>query len=70
MATLLKRSFKDEMAPVPKATAYDLLGKISRKAPPNDDIKLDILELDIRPKKVFIRGTVGSAAAVDDCRRS
>ena len=54
------------MAPVPKATAYDLLGEISRKAPPNDDIKLDILELDIRPKKVFIRGTVGSAAAVDD----
>ena len=33
-------------------------------------IKLDILELDIRPKKVFIRGTVGSAAAVDACRRS
>jgi general secretion pathway protein L len=65
VATLLRRSFKDEMAPVPKATAYDLLGEISRKAPPNEDIKLDILELDIRPKKVFIRGTVGSAAAVD-----
>ena len=65
VATLLRKSFKDEMAPVPKATAYDLLGEISRKAPPNEDIKLDILELDIRPKKVFIRGTVGSAAAVD-----
>jgi general secretion pathway protein L len=65
VATLLRKSFKDEMAPVPKATAYDLLGEISRRAPPNDDIKLDILELDIRPKKVFIRGTVGSAAAVD-----
>jgi general secretion pathway protein L len=65
VTTLLRRSFKDEMAPVPKATAYDILGEISRKAPPNDDIKLDILELDIRPKKVFIRGTVGSAAAVD-----
>ena len=65
VATLLRKSFKDEMAPVPKATAYDLLGEISRKAPANEDIKLDILELDIRPKKVFIRGTVGSAAAVD-----
>jgi hypothetical protein len=66
VATLLRRSFKDEMAPVPKATAYDLLGEISRKAPPNDDIQLDIQELDIRPKKVFMRGTVGSAAAVDE----
>lgn len=61
----LRRSFKDEMAPIPKATAYDLLGEISRKAPPNDDIKLDIIELEIRPKKVTMRGTVGSAAAVD-----
>ena len=33
VATLLKRSFKDEMAPIPKATAYDLLGEISRRVP-------------------------------------
>ena len=65
VTSLLRRSFKDEMAPIPKATAYDLLGEISRKAPPNEDIKLDILELEIRPKKVSIRGTVGSARAVD-----
>ena len=65
VASLLRRSFKDEMAPIPKATAYDILGEISRKAPPNEDIKLDILELEIRPKKVSIRGTVGSARAVD-----
>ncbi|HEY0714923.1 MAG TPA: pilus assembly protein PilM [Polyangia bacterium] len=62
----LRRSFKDEMAPIPKATAYDLLGEISRKVPANESIHLDILELDIRPKKVFIKGTVGSAAAVDE----
>ncbi|HEY0710577.1 MAG TPA: type II secretion system protein GspL [Polyangia bacterium] len=62
----LRRSFKDEMAPIPKATAYDLLGEISRKVPSNETVKLDILELDIRPKKVFIKGTVGSAAAVDE----
>jgi general secretion pathway protein L len=62
----LRRSFKDEMAPIPKATAYDLLGEISRKVPTNETIHLDILELDIRPKKVFIKGTVGSAAAVDE----
>jgi hypothetical protein len=34
--------------------------------PPNDNIKLDITDLDIRPKKTSIKGTVGSAAAVDE----
>ena len=28
----LRRSFKDEMAPIPKATAYDLLGEIFRRS--------------------------------------
>ncbi len=66
VTNLLKKGFKDEMAPIPKATAFDLLDQISRKMPPNDNIKLDITELDIRPKKTSIKGTVGSAAAVDE----
>jgi general secretion pathway protein L len=66
VATLLKRSFKDEMAPIPIASAYDLLGEISRRVPPADKIKLDITDLEIKPKKVFIRGTVETAAAVDE----
>jgi general secretion pathway protein L len=66
VATLLKRSFKDEMAPIPKTTAYDLLGEISRRVPPNTEVKLDVTELDIAPKKVTMRGTVDSAAAVDE----
>jgi general secretion pathway protein L len=65
VTTLLRQRFKDDMAPIPKATAYDILAEISRKAPPNDEIKLDIQDIDIRPKKITIRGTVGSAAAVD-----
>jgi hypothetical protein len=69
VATLLKRSFKDEMAPIPKATAYDLMGEISRRVPEGDKIKLDITELDIRPKKIFIRGTVESASAVDELQQ-
>ena len=44
----------------------DLLDQISRKVPSDDKIKLDIMELDIRPKKTFIKGTVDSAAAVDE----
>jgi general secretion pathway protein L len=66
VVTMLTRNFKEEMAPIPKATAYDILGEISRKVPSNDEMKLDILELDIKPKKVFIRGTLDSFKAVDD----
>ncbi|HEY4187812.1 MAG TPA: type II secretion system protein GspL [Polyangia bacterium] len=63
---LLRKGFKEELAPVPRATAFDLLEQISKKVPSDDDIVLDITELDIRPKKTFIKGTVGSATAVDE----
>lgn len=62
----LRKGFKEELAPVPKATAYDLLDQISKKMPPADRIKLDIAELDIKAKKTFIKGTVDSATAVDE----
>ena len=63
---LMRRGFREELAPVPKATAFDLLDQISRKVPPADKIKLDIAELEIRPKKTFLKGTVDTAAAVDE----
>jgi len=63
---LLRKGFKEELAPVPRATAYDLLDQISKKVPSDDEIVLDISELDIRPKKTFIKGTVDSATAVDE----
>jgi general secretion pathway protein L len=97
ITTLMKRGFREELAPVPKATAFDLLDQISRKMPPGvprpsassssssseaskpegssatpppkgsaDEIKLDISELEIRPKKTFMKGTVDTAAAVDE----
>jgi general secretion pathway protein L len=66
VATLLKRGFKEDMAPIPKATAFDLMSEISRRLPGADKIKLDITQLDIAPKKATIRGTVDSAAAVDE----
>ncbi|HEY3354382.1 MAG TPA: pilus assembly protein PilM [Polyangia bacterium] len=52
--------------PLPESTAYDLLDDISRKLPTGEDKKLDVLELDIKPKKTFIKGTIASAAAVDE----
>ncbi|HVZ71951.1 MAG TPA: pilus assembly protein PilM [Polyangia bacterium] len=63
---LLKKGFKEDLAPLPKATAYDLLDQISRKTPPADKVKIDVAELEIRPKKTYIKGTVDSASAVDD----
>jgi|SRR5450432_959046 len=62
----VRKGFKEELAPVPRATAYDLLDQISKKMPPGDKIKLDISEIDIKPKKTFIKGTVDSATAVDE----
>jgi hypothetical protein len=66
IALLLKRGAKDDMVTLPKATAYDLLDQISKKLPSSDHIKLDVMELDLKPKKTFIKGTVDSAAAVDE----
>ncbi len=62
----LKRSFRDEMAPLPKATAFDLLDSISTHIPPSDKVQINIEDLDIRPKKTTIKGTIDSAAAVDE----
>ncbi|HET6279505.1 MAG TPA: pilus assembly protein PilM [Polyangia bacterium] len=63
---LLKKGFREELAPLPKATAFDLLDQISRRMPAGDKVKLDITELDIRPKKTFIKGTADSASSVDE----
>ena len=66
VALLMTKGLKEDLAPLPKATAFDLLDQISRKVPDDEKIKLDVMELDIRPKKTFLKGTVDSAAAVDE----
>jgi type IV pilus assembly protein PilM len=62
----LRAGPKGGAPPLPALTAYDLLDEISRAVPPNDKGKLDILELDIKPKKTFIKATAESAAQIDD----
>jgi len=62
----LNRSFRDEMAPLPRVTAYDLLGQISRKMPASDQVAIDVQDLEIKSKKTSIKGTVDSAASLDD----
>jgi general secretion pathway protein L len=62
----LRQGPKGGPPPVPAVTAYDVLDEISRHAPPADKGKLDVLELDIKPKKVYLKATAESAQQVDD----
>jgi general secretion pathway protein L len=52
--------------PIPNMSAYDLLDEISRHVPPPEKGKLDVLELTIKPKKIYLKGTAESAAQVDE----
>jgi type IV pilus assembly protein PilM len=62
----LRQSFRDEMAPLPRVTAYDLLDQISRKMPPAEQVAIDVQDMEIKAKKTSIKGTVDSAASLDD----
>ena len=62
----LKRSFRDEMVSLPKATAFDLLDDISSHLPPADKIQVDIEDIEIKAKKTTLKGTIDSAASVDE----
>ena len=66
VSAALRKSLKDEMVQLPKATAYDLLDAISNKVPAADKRQINIEDLDIRPKKTTMKGTLDSAAAVDE----
>src|SRR6185436_15008326 len=52
--------------PIPSVTAFDLLDEISRLSPASDKIKLDVADLDIKPKKTFIQATTASAQQAND----
>ena len=56
---------KGGVPPVPLMTAYDLLDEISHHVPGADKGKLDITQLEIKPKKTYIKGTAETAAQVD-----
>ena len=66
VSAALKRNLQDDMLPIPKATAFDLLDAISTHMPAADKVTIDIENLEIRPKKTLIKGTIDSAAAVDE----
>ena len=61
-----KRGSRRRWFSCPRRPPTNLLDEVSRKLPLRQEIKLDVYQIDIRPKKVFIEGTVDSAAAVDE----
>lgn len=62
----LRNGPKGGAPPIPTLTAYDVLDEISRHVPPPERGKLDIQELDIKPKKIYLKGTVETAAQFDE----
>jgi general secretion pathway protein L len=62
----LKEGQKSGGPPIPTVTAFDVFDEISRRIPPGDKLKLDVLELDIKPKRTYIKATAETAQQVDD----
>src|SRR5262249_17468252 len=62
----IRQGIKMDELPVPAASAFDLMIDIARNLPSADKVKLDVTELEIKPKKTYLKGTVDSASAVDD----
>ncbi len=52
--------------PIPTVTAFDVLDEISRRAPASDKMQLDITELDIKPKKTYLKATAATGQQVED----
>lgn len=60
----LRQGPRGGVPPIPQATALDILEMLT-KAVPTDGGKLDVLELDIKSKKIFLKATAESAAQID-----
>ena len=60
-----KLATKKEDSPLPKMTAFDLLVELSKRLPPKTEIKIDVLELTIEPKKIFLKAIADSQTSID-----
>ncbi len=61
----LRGQGKQSGPPIPEATAFDVLRDLSLRTPPATEVRLELLELDVKPKKTYVKATTASAAAVD-----
>jgi general secretion pathway protein L len=62
----LKQGPRGGVPPIPTLTAYDVLAEVSSHVPPVEKGKLDVQELDIKPKKIYMKGTAESAQQIDE----
>jgi general secretion pathway protein L len=62
----LRQGFKGDAPAIPTMSAYDVLDEIARHVPPPENGKLDITQLDIKSKKIAMKGTAESAKQVDE----
>ena len=60
-----KLSPKKEDSPLPRMTAFDLLVEISKRVPGKSDVKLEVIELTIEPKKIYLKAVADSQASID-----
>jgi general secretion pathway protein L len=56
---------RKEESPLPKMTAFDLLVEMSKHLPARTEGQLDVVELDMAPKKVGFKAIADSSATID-----
>jgi len=66
VSKLLQKGCRPRSFAIPQQTAFDILDRLSRDIPGKDKVKLDIVHLDIKPGKTYVKGTADSRSAVGD----
>ena len=54
-----------EDSPLPKMSAFDILVEMSKRLPSRSEVKLDVMELTIEPKKIYMKATADTQASID-----
>lgn len=52
-------------SPMPRMTAYDLLLDISSRMPPSKEVKIDITQIELKPKRISIKAITGTTDKYD-----
>lgn len=60
----VKGGARAKSAGIPTMTALDMLDLVSRQVPDKAEIKLDVNRIDIKPGKIYLKGTADSLSAV------
>jgi len=61
----LQRAKRRSEIPIPQSSAFAVLSEISRQTPARDKVTLDVSRMNIKARKIVIKGTVGSASEVE-----